>query len=49
MEQKSKIEYLKWITFLIVILYFLVSYYNMINEIELLIVLRLKDIEKKRD
>jgi hypothetical protein len=49
MEQKSKIEYLKWITFLIVILYFLVSYLNMINEIELLIVLRLKDIEKKRD
>jgi hypothetical protein len=49
MEQKSKIEYLKWIIFLIVISYFLVSYFNMINEVELLIVLRLKDIEKKRD
>lgn len=49
MEQKSKIEYLKWILFLIVISYFLVSYLDMINEVELLIVLRLKDIEKKRD
>jgi hypothetical protein len=34
---------IKRIIFLIVVIYFLISYFNMINEIELLIVLRVND------
>ena len=34
---------MKRIIFLIVVIYFLISYFNMINEIELLIVLRVND------
>lgn len=34
---------LKRIIFFIVIIYFLISYFNMINEIELLIVLKVND------
>jgi hypothetical protein len=38
MEQNIKI-----IIFLIVVIYFLISYFNMINEIELLVVLKVND------
>ena len=34
---------IKRIILLIVVIYFLISYFNMINEIELLIVLRVND------
>lgn len=45
---KSKIQYLKWIILSIVIMYFLISYSNMINEIELLIVLKVKNSENNK-
>lgn len=34
---------IKRVIFLIVVIYFLISYFNMINELELLIVLRVND------
>ncbi|MDD2292061.1 MAG: hypothetical protein PHV52_07270 [Aliarcobacter sp.] len=36
-------ENIKRVILLIVVIYFLISYFNMINEIELLIVLRVND------
>lgn len=45
---KSKFQYLKWIILSIVLSYFLMSYFNMINEIELLIVLKVKNSESNK-
>jgi hypothetical protein len=41
-------KYLKWIILSIVLSYFLMSYFNMINEIELLIVLKVKNSQSNK-
>ena len=47
-NKNTKIQYLKWIIFLIAIIYFLNTYFNMISEIQLLVVLKMKDKESNK-
>ena len=39
---------IKRIIFLIVVIYFLISYFNMLNEIELLVVLKVNDSKNNK-